>query len=102
MSGVALVSRVPTATDGAGAFARALRDPRVLGVARSLNVDLGDPGTLRALFARARRAIDDSVQVTLGGTEPDAAAAGGVDPDTIQNHYVRHAIRTYQEVSRLA
>ncbi len=96
MSTVAAVARVPLPHGGGGAFERALRDPRVRRAAKSLNVDLADPGTLQSLFVRARDAVGVA---TLPAT---AAAAPGVDPATIPNHYVRHAIRTYQDVLRMA
>lgn len=95
MSTVAAVARVPLPSGGGGAFERALRDPRVQRVAKSLNVDLADSGTLQALFARARDAVETSAPVTA------AAPVPGVDPDTIPNHYVRQAIRAYQDVLRM-
>lgn len=96
MSTVAAVARVPLPSGGGGAFERALRDPRVQRVAKSLNVDLADAGTLQSLFLRARDAVEASAPVA------PAAPVHGVDPDTIPNHYVRHAIRAYQDVSRMA
>ena len=96
MSTVAAVARVPLAPGGAGAFARALRDPRVQRAARARNVDLADAGTLQALFARARDAVEVSAPLA------SAAPAPGVDPETIPNHYARQAIRAYQDVLRMA
>ena len=92
MSTVAAIARVPLPSGGGGAFERALRDPRVQRVAKSLNVDLADAGTLQSLFLRARDAVEASAPVA------PAAPVPGVNPETIQNHYVRNAIRTYQEV----
>ncbi len=99
MSTVAAVARVPLPSGGSGAFERALRDPRVRRVAKSLNVDLADPATLQSLFVRARDAVEASAPVASG---TPAEAAPGVNPDTIPNHYVRHAIRAYQDVLRMA
>ena len=96
MSTVAAVARVPLSSGGGGAFERALRDPRVQRVAKSLNVDLADSGTLQALFARARDAVEAAPPVVATAPVP------GVDPDTIPNHYVRQAIRAYQDVLRMA
>lgn len=59
-------------------------------------VTFADAGTLQALFARARDAVDASPTAT------EATPVPGVDPDTIPNHYVRQAIRAYQEVIRMA
>jgi len=97
VSTVAAVARVPLPSGGGGAFERALRDPRVRRVAKSLNVDLDDAGTLQALFSRARDAVDASSPAVAA-----AAPVPGVDPDTIPNHYVRQAIRAYQDVLRMA
>jgi hypothetical protein len=98
---VASVARIPTATDGAGAFARALRNPRVVGVAKSLNIDLTDPGALNALLDRTRKLVESSTQVTLGARATVPAAGPGIAPESIPDSYVRNAIRTYQSVSRL-
>jgi hypothetical protein len=43
--------------------------------------------------------VDASVPIASGAP---AAAAPGVDPETIPNHYVRHAIRAYQDDLRMA
>lgn len=99
MSTVAAVAGVPLPPGGSGAFARALRDPRVRRAAKSLNVDLADPVTLQSLFVRARDAVEASAPIASGAPE---AAPPGVDPETIPNHYVRHAIRAYQDVLRMA
>jgi hypothetical protein len=99
---VGAIARLPSTGDGAGAFARALRDPRVLNVAKAMNIDLADPGTFMTLLSRARSAIDDTTKVTISAAASAPSGATDIDPETIANRYVRDAIRTYQAVSRMA
>jgi len=83
------------------ALAKALSDPRVEGLARSLNLDLRDPATLNNLLARTRETIESSTQVTLG---PDASAgppSGSMDLVHAQTPYVRHALRTYLAIDAM-
>lgn len=82
-------------------LARALSDPKVEGLARSLNLNLRDPATLNNLLARARHTIESSTHVTLGPepmvTEPESST----DLVTIQSQYVRHALRTYLSIASM-
>lgn len=93
MSAVLPIDGLPAGSGGGAAFARALRDPRVQRAARSLNVDLSDEATLQSLLLRTGEALE-------GDIPRDAAV--GVDPEAIPDHYVRHAIRTYQDIDRMA
>ncbi len=102
MTTIAQVARIAGATDGAaGAFARALRDPRVAGAAKALNIDLEDPGALNVLLERTRKLIEASTRVTLGAAAAIPAASPTIAPESIRDSYVRNAIRAYQTVSRL-
>lgn len=86
---------------GGGAFARALRDPRVVRAAKALNVDLQDPGALNALLDRTRKLIGAAVPGGAGDLTALLPAATALAPQAIRDSYVRHAIHTYQTISRL-
>jgi hypothetical protein len=86
---------------GGGAFARALRDPRVIEAAKAANVDLRNPQIAGTIFERARVLLSAS-----GNTQAEAITALPVPltarrPETIQNHYVRNAIRSYETIAAL-
>ena len=83
------------------ALAKALSDPRVEGLARSLNLNLRDPATLSNLLARTRETIESSTQVTIG---PEAAFGAPPAPmELVQTHtpYVHHALRTYHAIEAM-
>ena len=83
------------------ALAKALSDPRVEGLARSLNLNLRDPATLSNLLARTRETIESSTQVTIG---PEAAiGAPPASMELVQAHtpYVHHALRTYHAIEAM-
>ena len=94
MSAVFPIDGLPGGAGGGAAFARALRDPRVQRAAKSLNVDLSDEATLQTLLLRTGGALEGEGLLDT--------PAPGVDPETIPDHYVRHAIRTYQDVDCMA
>jgi len=77
------------------ALSKALNDPRVLGVAQSLNMNLRDPATLRRLLAKANQYLS-STEVSLSQelAQPTELVPG-------QSAYVRNALRMYQEIAAL-
>ena len=81
---------------GASALRRALRDPKVVSIARSMNLDLQDPATLNDLLNQTRQLIAPSTQVALSGNLI-------ADPEflPIRSPYVRNAIRTYEVIAGL-
>lgn len=81
---------------GATVLTRALRDPKVVNIARSMNLDLQDPATLNDLLNRTRKFIESSTQVTLSGNPVFDMA---IVP--VQDRYVRNAIRTYQAIEKM-
>jgi hypothetical protein len=83
------------------ALAKALRDPKVEGLARSLNLNLSDPATLHNLLSRTRQTIESSTQVTL--SVESMAQKPAVSPAMFapQSPYVRHALRTYQSIDAM-
>lgn len=82
---------------GSAPLIRALSDPRVVGIAQSMNLNLQDPRVLKGLLKRTRQIIESSTEVSIS-TEPLMEQA----PMTVQNTYARNAIRTYQQIERLA
>ena len=86
------------------AFARALRDPGVLGAAAAMNVDLSDRRTLLRLAARARAVLAlDTDEAEAAGTATQAVSEADLARlSAISNHHARAAIRAYLEVSRMA
>lgn len=98
MNAIAAALRPGSGMDGAAAFAKALRDPRVVTAAKSLNIDLSDPRAFNALLERTRKLVEASTQVSLSGAAETAARPAA----DIPNAYARNAIRTYEVVSRLA
>lgn len=86
------------------AFARALRDPGVVGAAAAMNVDLSDRRTLLRLAARARAVLAlDAGEAEATGTATHAVSEADLARlSAISNHHARAAIRTYLEISRMA
>ena len=82
-------------------LARALSDPKVEALARSLNLNLRDPATLNNLLARARHTIDASTYVSLGAEPMALDPAPSMDMIPIQNPYVRQALRTYLDIEAM-
>lgn len=102
MSAVGAVSQTALLPGGGGgAFARALRDPRVVRAAKALDIDLQDPGALNALLDRTRRLIGQVAPAEPAEATALAPAAIRAAPGAVLDSYVRHAIRTYESVSRL-
>ena len=83
------------------ALAKALSDPKVEGLARSLNLNLRDPATLSNLLARARETIESSTQVTIGPDATTGAPSTSMDLVQAQTPYVRHALRTYLAIDAM-
>ncbi|MSQ51860.1 MAG: hypothetical protein EXR28_08225 [Betaproteobacteria bacterium] len=83
------------------ALARALSDPKVEGLARSLNLNLRDPATLNNLLARARHSIESSTHVTLGAEPVATDLSPATDLVPIQSPYVRHALQTYLRIGAM-
>jgi hypothetical protein len=83
------------------ALAKALSDPKVEGLARSLNLNLRDPGTLNNLLARAKQTIEASTHVSIGTGLAQAEQTATIDLVPIQNPYVRNALRTYQSIDAM-
>jgi hypothetical protein len=79
-----------------GMLKRALGDPGVLNLVRSLHLDLEDPATLNGLLAMTQRYVDASSEVSLGQKQMLALElAPG------QSGYARDAIRTYLEIAEM-
>ena len=78
---------------GPTVLTKALRDPKVVSLARSMNLDLQDPSTLKDLLKRTKRLIESSTQVVLSGSP---ALLADVAP--IQDLFVSNALRTYHQI----
>ena len=79
-----------------GMLKRALGDPRVLNLVRSLHLDLQDPATLNGLLAMTQQYVDASSEVSLGQKQMLALElAPG------PSRYARDAIRTYLEIAEM-
>ncbi|MCX7143326.1 MAG: hypothetical protein NT123_20190 [Proteobacteria bacterium] len=81
---------------GSAALARALEDPVVARLARSMNLDLRDPATLNKLLAMTQQHADSSAEVSLGQRQ---ALAELLVPG--QSRYARDAIRTYMKIAAM-
>lgn len=82
--------------NGSGLLKKALGDPRVGKLARSLHLDLGDPATMKGLLVRTQQYVDASSEVSLGQKQ---MLARELAPG--QSWYVRDAIRTYLEIAEM-
>ena len=82
--------------NGSGVLKKALGDPKVGKLARSLHLDLQDPATLNGLLAIAQQYVDASSEVSLGQKQMLALElAPG------QSEYARDAIRTYLKIAEM-
>ncbi|MDW8468673.1 MAG: hypothetical protein RML56_06525 [Burkholderiales bacterium] len=101
--GVQAVSPTAFLPDRSGgrAFARALRDPRVVAAARALDIDLENPAAVAALLDRARKLIGAAAPQREGGAGALSPVEAAVAADGVRDSYVRHAIQTYRTVARL-
>jgi hypothetical protein len=80
---------------GSTALTRALGDPRIVGIAQSMNLNLQDPRVLKGLLKRTRQIIEASAEVTIGSELLPA------EPATVTDAYARNAIRTYRQIERM-
>ena len=84
---------------------RALNDPRVENLARSMNLDLRNPDTLNRLLNQAQEIVGET-RVSLAGSS-SATLQGELIPSPatqvarISDPRARAAIRTYLEVAAL-
>lgn len=82
-------------------LARALSDPKVEGLARSMNLNLRDPVTLKKLLARAKHTLESSTEVSLSSesmlTEPEPS----MESDIIPGQFIQHALRTYRSIASM-
>jgi len=78
--------------DKTGALDKALCDPRVRSLSRSLNLDLQDPATLRGLFDMIQQHADELAAIPANPEQPLTAT---------QQQYARCAIRAYQQMVAL-
>lgn len=78
---------------GPTALTKALRDPKVVSLARSMNLNLQDPSTLKDLLKRTKRVIESSTQVVLSGIP---ALIADVAP--VHNVFINNALRVYQKI----
>lgn len=85
---------------------RALSDPKVETLARSMNLDLRNPDTLNRLLGQAQEIVGET-RVSLAGAS-SAANEGGLIGATstqvarISDPRARQAIRTYLEIAALS
>lgn len=102
MSSVGAISQTALVPGGGGgAFARAMRDPRVVRAAKALNIDLQDPAAFNALLDRTRKLIGATAPEGARDSTAHLPAGTAVALQAIRDSYVRHAIHTYEIVSRL-
>lgn len=99
MKAVAASSDLPAIRSSA--LARALSDPKVEGLARSLNLNLRDPATLNNLLSRAKETIEASTQVTLGADPVPTGEPPAMDVVPVQNSYVRAALQAYRAIDSM-
>ena len=86
-----------TLPGGITALGKSLNDPKVVGIAQSLNLNLRDPATLSRLLSETTELLLSSTQVSLSKEEvpPQYPVPG-------QSQYVRNALRTYREIAAMA
>ena len=82
--------------NGSGMLEKALGDPGVGKLARSLHLDLQDPTTLNGLLAMTQQYVDASSEVSLG---QKLMLARELAPG--QSCYARDAIRTYLKIAEM-
>ena len=78
--------------DRTGVLDKALCDPRLRNLARSLNLDLQDPTTLRGLLEMTQLHADKLAAIHAHPEQPLSAT---------QQQYARCAIRAYQQMVAL-
>jgi hypothetical protein len=81
---------------GSGLLEKALGDPGVEKLARSLNLNLRDPAALKGLLARTQQYVDASSEVSASQKH---LLAQELTPG--QTWYVRDAIRTYRKIAEM-
>ena len=84
--------------NGSGVLGRALGDPTVDQLARTLHIDLQDPATLNGLLAMAQQCVNASCGSAVTPTKGMPAQASDHEP----SHCERDAIRAYQEIAAMA
>ena len=77
-----------------GALDKALEDPRVGSIARSLHLDLQDPATVNQLLAITQKYVDSSSEVSPGQKQ---LLWGELAPGI--SRHVRETIRKYLEIA---
>ena len=81
---------------GMATLQKALENPQVAALAKSLNLDLNDPVELGALLTQAQSFLP-SAQVTLSSKTPMTVPAAPV----ITDRYVRNALKAYQDMANI-
>ncbi|MFZ4479998.1 MAG: hypothetical protein ACOYNZ_08930 [Rhodoferax sp.] len=87
----------PTPASGSGALTRALDDPQVGTLARSLRLDLEDPVTLNALLAMTQRHVNASSEID---SKHKQMLIRTLTPG--QSRHARAAIAAYREIAALS
>ena len=83
--------------NGSSVLSRALSDPTVDQLARTLHIDLQDPATVNGLLAMARQCVDGSWGDAL---TPEGMLAQAPHPGP--SSYERDAIHSYLEIAAMA